>query len=641
EMVPGLHVSEDYYSGNAIYSTRGFFRDPDAGMLLLINGVPVNSLQGGSRFAAYRQSLNNIEQIEIIRGPGSAVYGADAFVGVINIITRKYEQGQAFGAQAGSFGNRGAWMQNNFKLGKWKNHFSLQYQGADGDDSRVIDSDLQSFLDATTATRASLAPAAMTTAYDTLDLELDLAREHWRINQWLWLNRDQSNGHGLPSLDTLDPEGRVNSRASLSTLEYYNPDVSDNWSLNLRLSYLDYVADRQRYLLPGGSIAPVGADGNLFTSTLRNVNFPAGMIDFSNNREQHSQAEITAFYSGWQHHNLRLSGGYQLQRITSEESRNYGPGILDNNQSTAPLQPIDVTGSDSASLPDGERRIVYLSVQDEWDFQPDWTLTAGLRYDDYSDFGDTINPRLALVWQTRYDLSTKLLYGRAFRAPVYRELKLQNQLGYNGNSELKPETIDTLELAFDYRPRETLAGNFSLFAHQARNMIVAVEDTTIANTFTYENADTWKGYGIEAEVDWQMSASVNLSANYAWQYNRLVEKDMEAPYAPGSQLYTRLIWNMGYFWSLIPELHYVGARPRDLGETRAAIKDATRLDLMLKYQNHYKNWDFSLRLRNLLNADLREPSIGNPSITGGAALTNDVPMEGLRVMAELRYFTGK
>ncbi|HEB81243.1 MAG TPA: TonB-dependent receptor, partial [Gammaproteobacteria bacterium] len=189
EMVPGLHVSEDYYSGNAIYSMRGFFRDPDAGMLLLINGVPVNSLQGGSRFAAYRQSLNNIEQIEIIRGPGSAVYGADAFVGVINIITRKYEQGQAFGAQAGSFGNRGAWMQNNFRLGKWKNHFSLQYQGADGDDSRVIDSDLQSFLDSTTATRASLAPAAMTTAYDTLDLELDLAREHWRINQWLWLNR--------------------------------------------------------------------------------------------------------------------------------------------------------------------------------------------------------------------------------------------------------------------------------------------------------------------------------------------------------------------------------------------------------------------------------------------------------------------
>lgn len=272
---------------------------------------------------------------------------------------------------------------------------------------------------------------------------------------------------------------------------------------------------------------------------------------------------------------------------------------------------------------------------------PDWTLTAGVRYDDYSDFGNTVNPRLALVWQTSYNLSTKLLYGRAFRAPVYKELNLQNQFGYNGNDKLQPETIDTLELSFDYRASETFRGIFGMFAHQAEDLIFAVEDTTAANTFTYENSGSQQGYGVEAEIDWQLAKNLNLSGNAAWQFNKLKEKDIEAPYAPETQFYTRLIWDMTNYWSVIPEIHYIASRPRDAGETRAAISDNTRLDLMLKYRNHYKNWDFTVRARNLLNTDLREPSIGNTSITGGAALADDIPMEGLRVIAEFRYFAGR
>lgn len=641
EMVPGLHISEDYFSGDAVYNMRGFFRDPDAGMLFLVNGTPVNTLQKGSRLAAQRLMLNNIEQVEVIRGPGSAVYGADAFVGVINIITRQYQPEQEYGVQYGSFENKGAWLQNNFKLGTWKNHVSLQYQSAEGDKNRTIDSDLQTFLDAQTGTSASLAPATMETSYNNLDLELNFSHSNWRINQWFWMNKDQSNGHGIPSLDVLDPNGQLDSRASLSTLEYFNDQIANNWSLNMRLSYLDYTADREQYLLPDGSIAPVGDDGNLFTSGIRNVTFPSGMINLNNSHEQHSQIEMTTFYYGWSDHSLRLSAGYQLQQYSAEEARNFGPGVLDSGQSTAPTQVVDVTGTSSVSLPDGERKIAHFSVQDEWDFMPDWTLTAGIRYDNYSDFGDTTNPRLALVWQTNYNLSSKLLYGRAFRAPVYKELNLQNQLGFNGNNELQPETIDTVELSLDYRPSDKLRSNLSLFAHRAENLIFAVEDTTIANTFTYENSGTQQGYGLEAEINWQMARTLNLAGNFAWQFNKLLEDDIEAPYAVSKQLYGRLIWNVSNYWNVIPEIHLIGERPRALGETREPVKTSTRLDLMFKYQNHYKNWDFTVRMRNLLNEDLTEPSIGNDSISGGAALPNDVPLEGFRIIAEFRYFSGK
>jgi len=59
-----------------------------------------------------------------------------------------------------------------------------------------------------------------------------------------------------------------------------------------------------------------------------------------------------------------------------------------------------------------DRRVNYAYAQDEWAFTQDWYLTAGVRQDHYSDFGNTTNPRLALVWETAYNLTTKVLYGR-------------------------------------------------------------------------------------------------------------------------------------------------------------------------------------------------------------------------------------
>ena len=57
-----------------------------------------------------------------------------------------------------------------------------------------------------------------------------------------------------------------------------------------------------------------------------------------------------------------------------------------------------------ASLPASDRDVLYAFAQDEWYFAPDWTLTTGLRADRYSDIGATLNPRVSLVWQTRYNL---------------------------------------------------------------------------------------------------------------------------------------------------------------------------------------------------------------------------------------------
>lgn len=86
---------------------------------------------------------------------------------------------------------------------------------------------------------------------------------------------------------------------------------------------------------------------------------------------------------------------------------------------------------------------------------PDWTLTAGVRHDRYSDFGDTTNPRLALVWEAAYNVTAKLMHGRAFRAPSFSEQYTINPVS-TGNPDLKSERVGTTEFALAWAPRTEL-----------------------------------------------------------------------------------------------------------------------------------------------------------------------------------------
>ncbi len=88
ESVAGLHVSLSSTRFSPIYSIRGIRTATNPEVLMLINGVPITQLNLGGRGEQNSLPVNSIERVEVIRGPGSAVYGADAFAGVINVITK-------------------------------------------------------------------------------------------------------------------------------------------------------------------------------------------------------------------------------------------------------------------------------------------------------------------------------------------------------------------------------------------------------------------------------------------------------------------------------------------------------------------------------------------------------------------------
>ena len=144
EEVAGLKVERYGAMGaNSTVHLRGLY---SSHVLVMVDGRPVNSPSLGSADLSWL-SVDNIERVEVVRGPSSALYGANAVAGVINIITRQYSAQPSVGAQLGSFNQQSAWAQSSFNLGQWKSHLALQYLASGNDKNQIIDRDLQSFFD--------------------------------------------------------------------------------------------------------------------------------------------------------------------------------------------------------------------------------------------------------------------------------------------------------------------------------------------------------------------------------------------------------------------------------------------------------------------------------------------------------------
>jgi iron complex outermembrane receptor protein len=278
-----------------------------------------------------------------------------------------------------------------------------------------------------------------------------------------------------------------------------------------------------------------------------------------------------------------------------------------------------------------ERTNYYVFAQDEWAFAPDWNLTSGLRYDHYSDFGNTVNPRFALVWQTRYNLTTKLLYGSAFRAPSFVEEFNINNPVVLGNPNLEPETINWLELAFDYQHSSDLRMGLNLFRYRMSDIIRFVPDPAPATSATAQNTGEQTGYGLEWEFSWRASRNVLFYGNYAFQRSEDESTNTDAGNAPHHQFYLRADWRFRPEWHLTPQVLWIADRERVVGDPRPDPDDYQIVDLTLRRTRIRDHWDAAVSVRNLFDEDAREPS------PAPGLILNDLPLPGRSFYVELRY----
>ncbi len=628
--VPGLHVSLSSLSRiDSLYSIRGIHTGFNAQVLLLINGVPLQYALQGGRPPLSRLAAANIERVEVVRGPGSAIYGADAYAGVINVVTRDavgMEDTEA-GARAGSFDTREVWARTGLRWQDWLVNFHLAYQETDGDKGRIVDHDLQSVLDEILGTGASFAPGPLATGYQMLDMRLSVKNETAQGRLWYWRTRDAQVGAG--GANALDPIGEDNAHFWLLDFEHQLPLGSDDWQHRLNGQYLDYRLDARFVLFPAGAVLPIGSDGNLNLTDPRGmVYFPEGMKGNPASANRDAHLFWVSNYEGWERHRLRIAVGYRYQDLRPSESKNFGPGVLDGTETEVGGELVDVTGTPYIFIRDSRRSSYYLSLQDEWQWMPDWVLTAGLRWDRYSDFGSTINPRMALVWTANDRLTAKLLYGSAFRAPAFSERLFVNNPVSLGNPNLKPERIDTYELSFNYRFAASLQTNLTLFNYRAWDMIEFVPDPD-ATTSTAQNARDQDATGAEWEWQWKPSSRFWLSGSYSWQDAEDSDTGQSIPDAPGQLMKLNAYWEFHPGWSANLQAYRVVDRRRAADDDRPVTGNYNLMNLSLRRRHILPDLDMGLTLRNITNENAREPS--------SASIANDYPLEGRGIWLEFNY----
>ena len=617
ESVPGMHVSHNPSTYTPLYIIRGIYSALNPQTLMLQNGVPMTTMLVGNRgnlWGGY--PVENIARIEVIRGPGSALYGADAYAGVINIITKSAADipGTQAGVRVGSFDTRSAFVQHGGKLGPVDVAAYLRVGSTDGQ-REIVTADAQTARDKTAGTKASLAPGPVNNGYDAVDAGLDFAYDKWRMRAGYKLRDNIGTGAGISS--ALDPVGKEKSERITADLSWTDHQFAQDWAVGITGSLLVYnqrvTTDLQ--LFPPGTRFPTGL-------------FPSGMIGHPDTSERQLRFSAFAIYSGIAGHNIRVGLGHDdLNMYYTATIKNY---LFNAAGVPVPAGPVaDYSVIQPFILPQ-RRKIDYAYVQDEWQLARDWALTAGVRHDKYTDAGSTTNPRLALVWDARLDLTAKLMYGRAFRAPSFSEEYSINNPVFVGNPNLRPETISTLEAAFSWQARSDTQVNLNLFRYAMKDIIRTVANPAPAPGATYLNTTGQNGKGMELELVWDAGRNLRLSGSYAYQRSTDEATSQDAGFAPHNLLYARADWRFTGGWMLSPQVTWVADRKRAAGDTRAPIPDYTSVDVSLRTAKVKNHWEWAATVRNLFNADIREPTT--------TAIPNDLPMARRSIYLQANYW---
>jgi outer membrane receptor for ferrienterochelin and colicins len=627
ELIPGLHVTPSTVSRlDPVYSIRGIQTGFNPQVLVLVNGTEFkNSFSGGLPYT-FRLPAKNIERIEVIRGPGSALYGADAYSGVINVVLKKQHETEELnvGGRLGSFNSRDIWLQAGKKIGDFSFGFALENQRSDGDDNRLAETDLQSVFDSVFGTNASNAPSSLQSNYDVLDIHATLAYKDFTWENWWW--QQDKGGVGPGGAQALDTDGYQNVDEFRSTLSYAT-SIDKSLNIDAKASYLKVENDSYFVLFPAGAVLPIGADGNInFSNIAGIVNFTDGYIGNPQSKHQDFRVDIGLNYTGFADHEIRTAFGWFKQDHKASEFKNFGPGIIDGSQAVVDGQLTDVSGTPYIFVPDVSRTNRHIVIQDIWAFAQDWELTTGIRYDDFSDFGNTVNPRLALVWEAARDLTLKALYGSAFRAPSFNEQFLQNNPSALGNPNIKPETIDTFELGMTYQLsfKSKLAAN--IYSFKADDLIskAPVPGTTSLRT---ENLSSQKGIGAEVEFSWK-SNDIEFETNVSIQDTKDVDTDEQIALVPTKTALFALHYDATESLKLAAVSHWISGRERAASDNRETIDDYWLVNLSAGYQltNNLKS---NLSIKNVFDEKIYEPSTGS--------ISNDYRMPGRSLWLELEY----
>lgn len=463
------------YDRNYTYlGVRGFYHPGGYNdqILLLINGSRSNdnvyeSAQLGTEFPL---DIDLVERIEIVRGPSSSLYGASAFLAVINVITKNARSAEGV-ELAGSVGGFGTYSGRSTLGGT--------YHGVEGVFSGSI-------YDSAGAYRLFF-PAfdvPQTNYGIAQNADRDSSRSffgmlHFRDFTLEGLGSTRVKGIPTASFEQVFDDRRSQTTDSIGHLELQYKPASIHGAELTASVYFDRALYHGVYVYP----SDVGQGTDVLNEDLSRGDRFGVNSRISKTFQKKHQATI-----GWEFRdNLR------------QDQTNYD------------LNPFELVLDDHRSSQDWA---VY--AQDEFTIAKGLILNAGLRHDHYNTFGGTTNPRLALIYSPRSQTALKLIYSQAFRAPNAYELYYGDEVSSEPNPTLRPEKIQSEEFIWEQKVGAYFRISTSAFGSQLSHLIQQETDPK-TDLLVFNNSLAVNSRGAEVELSGGIKQGIEGRVSYTFQ----------------------------------------------------------------------------------------------------------------------------
>lgn len=659
--------------------------------LILMDGIRITPATGDGYTFGTQFSLANAQRVEVIIGPASALYGVDAFSGIVNIISKTAEGKKLKGGEVHTSYGMYNTTDNSFVAGgkldkvqlslcgqfyhsdevdlqnKYEEDFSWynkQYQ----ENGLVVESpffndivDTKDFErwagDSYNGSSLGREMKMPTTSYflsadlRTKDFTLGLSRMH----------ESHSSATGLdPRYSVRDKDAKIASTQNNVYVQHHYTSFNKKWRLNSTLRMNNFEYD------PNSNFASASSRwqrGYVYTSSQSTKLQEQFEYDFSKKLS------------------MILGGSMEFLNSTPRTGLSSKPFNPKDPTNQSDLYYIGAAGygyylaDDEQPEFDGNKAIIqdvfYLNYnnygaygQVQWNPIKEIETTIGTRFDYNTRFGGSVNPRVGVVYKPNKKIRAKVLYGEAFLAPSpakafsqdgsfydYQNGKVEADYVHLPNSDLKPEKLRSLELSGSYMLLDNLSLAVNGYHTKIENLIDLFAESDVTDPeiqgkpITASRVETSKNKGTSTitggtfRLNYLLKLPGNVAMNFygAYSYIDGDTDDEKLLYVAQNTVKTG-VDIMQKKWSIAPRVRFRGESLTSLTDgvegEQYQSPSFTVMDVMIRYnliQKENANLSVYVRVDNVTNLKYYNVNVGSDE---GFALT---PQDPMKIMGGVNY----